>query len=186
MNELMFGTPVYPNVSSRKIHLEKFGSFMCGVVLDSKYMYTFEDVPKNIVFCRECAQKSGYIKNIQQHFKLETNKKKVIYTSSDTDESDSDYVSTRKKRNAIDDKNIKNEHPVKKMKRLLINDKIPCYHCQQAVGNRFSIYKNKIFHTGDCITAFKSEMKKSQVFDSVIFRNSESQNLIFTQWLSKK
>lgn len=197
MENLMFGATLNTDGSLRKIHIVRHGKkIICKKnhfhqEFVAAKVYTFDTVPKTIVFCRGCAKKSKCIKSILQHFKLTTNfytknkKKRIMYEDHKSNENDSGYIpSPVRKRKRYQYNNSHRETkkaPVPEEKKWdIYHEGRICYYCQKQMRTQFVIHGSNIFHNNCCLLFFLNEEKQPS-FDTSIYKHPESENLTFIQ-----
>lgn len=131
---------------------------------------------KQLSFAEDVQKKSKCIKSILQHFKLATN----FYTKND-----SGYIpSPVRKRKRYQYNNSHRETkkaPVPEEKKWdIYHEGRICYYCQKQMRTQFVIHGSNIFHNNCCLLFLNEEKQPS--FDTSIYKNPESENLIFIQW----
>ena len=108
MEKLRFGATINPNGSLRKIHiLENVGlKILCKKVhlhkiFNARYVYSYENVPCDVYFCKGCAKKSKFKKGLLNVFQFKSFKKRprTTYKEEITSNSeDEEYIPPNKKR----------------------------------------------------------------------------------------
>jgi len=205
MENLRYGATINPNGSLRKIHiLEDFGrKISCKKMhlhklFNATYVYSYDNVPQDVYFCRSCAKKSKFKKDIMNNFqfKIPHKKRKIISEDITSDSSDEEYVPSKQKRRLYKKITVV-EHVKKLVKPFKSPNKMssvgfasifgkPCYYCNKIPTDGICIFESHVFHIYkyNCISKYKA--LNLQMFenpeDIKIYKYPKSKNLTLMEW----
>lgn len=206
MKNLRYGATINPNGSLRKIHiLEDFGrKISCKKMhlhklFNATYVYSYDEIPRDVYFCRGCAKKSKFKRSIMNNFQFKIPQKKRKITSEDimTDSSDDEYVPVKQKRRLYKKKITvikpvqKLTEPIKLPKKMSSGGFVSifgksCYYYNKIPTDGICIFESHIFHTYKYNCIFNYEKLNRQKFenpeDGKIYKYPKSKNLTFMEW----